>query len=286
MIISASRRTDIPAFYGEWFSNRLKAGFVLVCNPFNPKQVRRVELNPEMVDCFVFWSKNPAPFLPLLEELTDYAYYFLFTLNPYGNDLEPALPKLDERIATFRQLVERIGPERVIWRYDPVLFTPELDEAYHLSRFTKLAAALEGHTRRVILSFLTPYRKTLRNLAGFKLNLPGETAKQRLVTAFVQIASSYGITTAVCCEESNLSDTGAMSARCVDPNLISGITGRPFSDRKDAGQRKLCSCTASVDIGAYDSCPHRCLYCYANQDGEIVQKNLPRHDPAGEFLLA
>jgi hypothetical protein len=285
MIISASRRTDIPAFYGEWFSNRLKAGFVLVCNPFNPKQVRRVVLNPEMVDCFVFWSKNPAPFLPMLDELTDYAYYFQFTLNPYGNDLEPALPKLEERIATFQELTEQIGPERVIWRYDPVVFTPELDEAYHSSRFAKLAAALEGHARRVVVSFLTPYRKTLRNLAGFKLNLPGEAAKRRLVGVFAEIASSHGMTAAVCCEETDLKTTGATPARCVDPNLISLITGRPFSDRKDAGQRKLCGCTASVDIGAYNICPHGCLYCYANQDREIVRKNLPRHDPAGELLL-
>lgn len=285
MIVSVSRRTDIPAFYGEWFHNRLKAGYALVRNPFNLRQVRRVELNPAVVDCFVFWSKDPAPFLSFLDELSDYAYYFQFTLNPYGNELEPALPKLDERIATFQELTKKIGPERVIWRYDPVLFTPELDEAYHQTQFAKLAATLEGHTRRVILSFLTPYRKTLRNLAGFKLNLPGEAAKQRLVTAFVQIASSCGMITAVCCESSNHNETGATPARCVDPNLISVISGRPFSDRKDTGQRKLCGCTASVDIGAYNSCPHCCLYCYANQDGEIVKENLPRHDPAGELLL-
>jgi hypothetical protein len=285
MIVSASRRTDIPAFYSEWFYNRLRAGFVLVRNPFNARQVRRVELNPAAVDCFVFWSKDPAPFLPILDELTDYAYYFQFTLNPYGNELEPALPKMEERIATFQELAERIGPERVIWRYDPVLFTPELDEIYHQARFAKLAAALAGHTRRVILSFLTPYRKTLRNLVKFKLNLPGEAAKQRLVTAFVQIASNYGIATTVCCEESNLSETGSAPARCVDPVLISAISGQPFADKKDAGQRKLCNCTASVDIGAYNTCPHRCRYCYANQDETMVERNLPKHDPAAEFLL-
>ena len=158
MIVSASRRTDIPAFYAPWFYNRLKEGYVLVPNPFNPRTVSRVGLTPDTVDCIVFWTKNPAPMLDGLERLRDYRYYFQFTLNPYGRDMERNLPALEARLGTFRRLAERIGPERVIWRYDPVLLGGAYDIRFHTGAFAALAAGLKGYTERCMIGFLDFYR--------------------------------------------------------------------------------------------------------------------------------
>ena len=144
MIVSASRRTDIPNYYSDWFFNRLKAGYALVKNPMNAAQIRRVELSPEAVDCFVFWTKNPAPMLPRLEELRDYAFYFQFTLTGYGRDIEPGIPhKREVMLDVFRQLAGRVGKERVIWRYDPILITDRYTPEYHVRTFGEIAAALE-----------------------------------------------------------------------------------------------------------------------------------------------
>lgn len=148
MIISASRRTDIPAFYAPWFLNRLGEGHVLVPNPFNPRSVSRVSLRPDAVDCIVFWTKNPAPMLPRLGELNGFKYYFQFTLNPYGKDIERNLPSIEERIETFRKLSEMIGKERVVWRYDPILINETYDTRFHREAFARLARKLSNHTER------------------------------------------------------------------------------------------------------------------------------------------
>ena len=153
MIVSASRRTDIPAIYPEWFLNCLRAGSVDVPNPLNRRQVRTVPLTPDAVDCFVFWSKNPQPMLPILSELSIYPYYFQFTLNAYGLDVEPQIPEKQYAIQTFRSLAERIGPDRVVWRYDPIFVSPRFDIGWHLENFAGLAAGLSGYTDSCIISF-------------------------------------------------------------------------------------------------------------------------------------
>jgi Domain of unknown function (DUF1848). len=160
MIISASRRTDIPAFYSEWFLNRIKAGFLIVRNPMNPKQLSRIVLTPDVVDCIVFWTKNPTPMLPKLDELKDYNYYFQFTLTGYGQDIERNLPsKKDVLIPAFLELSEKIGAHRVIWRYDPILINSKYSEEYHVSAFKQIAEALNGHTEKCVFSFVDRYRK-------------------------------------------------------------------------------------------------------------------------------
>ena len=164
MILSVSRRTDIPAFYSDWFFNRMKEGFVYVRNPMNIHQVSRITLSPEVVDCIVFWSKNPRPMLDRLGELKDYMYYFQYTINAYDQGLEAGVPRKEGIINTFKVLSEAIGPKRVIWRYDPILLTETLDKDYHINYFEELAKRLEGYTNTCVISFVDLYKKTQRNL--------------------------------------------------------------------------------------------------------------------------
>jgi hypothetical protein len=261
MIISASRRTDIPACYSGWFFNRLEAGFVHVRNPVNPSQVREISLRPGDVDGFVFWSKNPAPMLGRLRELAAYRYYFQFTLTPYGRDIEPSLPDKPSLVETFQRLASVIGPERVVWRYDPILINPVYTVEKHIDEFGRLAAALIGHTTKCTISFIDLYRNTTANAAKLNLTELDGGLKTRLAQAFARIAAENGMALATCAEEIDLSACGIGHARCVDAGLFNALWGLNIPERKDRNQRKACRCTQSVDIGAYNTCPAGCLYC-------------------------
>lgn len=284
MIVSASRRTDIPAYYGEWFTRRLHAGYALVRNPFNPRQVRRVDLTPSAVDCFVFWTKNPAPFLEKLPLLRDYHYYFQFTLNPYGRDLEPHLPPKKELLATFRRLAGICGPEKVIWRYDPIILTSRITPADHYRWFAALARELAGSTYKVVFSFLSMYRKCRRNLQNFDVIEPDADMRLAIARTIAGIARTYNLTAASCAEPLDLSPCGVEKGRCVDDRLITALTGRPVRTGKDRNQRPACGCATSVDLGAYNFCPHLCRYCYANYSPRAVQKKYARHHPEATEL--
>ncbi|NTV97813.1 MAG: DUF1848 domain-containing protein [Chlorobiaceae bacterium] len=266
MIISASRRSDIPAFYGEWFMNRLRAGEVLVRNPMQPKQVSRIELSPEKVDAVVFWTKNPENFLLNLAEIDamGYQYYFLFTITPYGTSLEPGLPGKRKVIETFRRLSAMIGPERTVWRYDPVILTPELTPEWHAEAFERLTEELSGYTERCILSFLDEYRKVKRRMRLVPYILPERTVMSRLASQFSRKAEKQGITLFTCSEDIDLSGSGIGHSRCIDRELLRRLTGTPSQCvKKDRSQRRNCGCMESRDIGAYDTCAHGCIYCYA-----------------------
>ena len=284
MIISASRRTDIPAFYSEWFLKRLAAGFVLVPNPFFPQQIRRVELSPAAVDCLVFWTKNPAPLLPKLERLADYTYYFHFTLNPYDRTIETGLPEQSERIATFRALAERIGKERVVWRYDPILFSAAHSLKYHLEQFASLAERLGPYTERCMVSFLDFYQKTVRNMAAIAPYDPGDAQLTELAAGLAAIARSHGLTLETCCERLDLERLGIRRGRCIDDRLIARLSPRPVRFRKASGQREYCGCVAGVDIGVYNTCRHDCLYCYANTSRKSVARATAAYHPDAPLL--
>ncbi|MDQ7793310.1 MAG: DUF1848 domain-containing protein [bacterium] len=272
-VVSASRRTDIPAFYAEWLLNRLRAGYCLTSNPFNPRQVTRVALAPgETV--LVLWTRDPRPLLPALPELEGFRHYFLFTLTAYPRHLEPGLPPLGQLVASFSRLSRLIGPRRVIWRYDPIILSRELDAAYHLQAFTALARALEGATERVVVSFLDPYPRVMRRL---KVNR--DPPDPDLLGRLAGIAGEHGIRLQTCAE--GLEPEG----KCVDDGLVSELSGVAVPARKDPGQRPACRCVASRDIGAYDTCLHGCLYCYATR-GRAARRNLARHDPRAPWLLA
>ena len=284
MIVSVSRRTDIPAFYSDWFFQRLREGYAITRNPMNPKQLRRVELTVDAVDGFVFWSKNPAPMLPKLDLLLDYPCYFQFTLNPYGAEIEPGLPSVEERLETFCRLSENTSPERVIWRYDPIFLSPEFPLEYHFAQFEWMAKILSGKTKRCVISFVDPYAKKAKNFQRYQIRELNVEEMNAVAAAFSQIAREYGLQLQTCAELIDLDQYGIPHGKCVDAALLSQIAGKPIATGKDSGQRKACGCAPSVDIGAYHTCPHGCRYCYASGSETTVEKYIRQYNPMSPIL--
>ena len=287
MILSVSRRTDIPAFYSDWFMKRLRAGFVYVRNPVNPRVVSLVPLSPENVDCIVFWTKDPRKLMPYLDEIDGmgYRYYFHFTITGYGRDIERNMP--DKRLITdsFTALSRRIGREKVILRYDPIFFTDRYSAAFHIKAFERLLLLLHAYTDKVIISFLDMYRRTVRNMSGIGLRSMTEADMRKLAAAFADIAGKYGLKLETCAESIDLSVYGIGHARCIDGELVERITGygiRGKSGREAA--RPFCGCMKSVDIGQYDTCAHGCVYCYANSKAGLALKNNSSHDSESPLL--
>lgn len=285
MIVSASRRTDIPAFFSEWFFTRLKEGFAYVRNPFNPGMVRTVSLKEEDVDCFIFWTKNPSGFLERLEELTGYHYYFQFTLTPYGKDVEPNLPEKEKLLAVFKALSEKIGKEKVIWRYDPILISAKYTKEWHLQKLEEYARELAGHTEKCVISFVDLYRNTRIQEKALGLKTMSSEDCLEIAALFSKIAQKRGLKMEACSESLDFRAFSISKARCVDPGLIERITGKRIKADKDRNQRKECMCAESVDIGVYNTCLHRCLYCYANYNERIINKNIENHNPDSPFLI-
>ena len=285
MIISASRRTDIPAFYSEWFMNRLKQGYVLVRNPINPNAVSKVNLSPEFIDCIVFWTKNPKPMMDKLDGLKDYMYYFQYTLNGYPNNIEIGLPTLDDRINTFIELSKRIGKDRVVWRYDPILLTDTIDVEFHKTTFEYIAKSLEGYTNRVMVGVLDNYRKITSSMKEINNRTLSVDELEEIMTYFKKISSNWGMEIQSCYEKIDLDKYGIRPGKCIDDELISKLTGDKFIYEKDKNQRNECKCIVSSDIGTYNSCAHFCKYCYANASEKVVQNIIRKHNPNSPFLV-
>ena len=288
MIVSASRRTDIPAFYSDWFMKRIKEGYCFVKNPVNPKSVRRVSLKRGDVDAFVFWSKNPRPMfknLGLLDE-EGYKYIFLYTLNDYPKWLEPNMPNVSERVETFINISERIGKERVSWRYDPIVLTKETFADFHIERFGYLFDKLSDYTTKIIISFFKSYRfvinrmkrslKENQQVLDYEKNM---SEVRRLASELGEFAKSKGIEIVSCAEVLDLNDTGILPGACIDGKYLEKIFRREFNTKKDTGQRKECRCSVSVDIGAYDTCVNKCVYCYASRRFNLSKKRYKEHNP-------
>ena len=285
MILSVSRRTDIPAFYSDWFFNRLKAGFVLVRNPMNIHQVSRIMLTPEMIDCIVFWSKNPRPMLSRLDELKDYMYYFQFTINAYDKGMEAGVPKKEGIISTFKELSGKIGKKRVIWRYDPILLTEQMDKEYHYRYFEEIAKRLSGYTETCVISFVDLYKKTQQNLKDTTAREPSMNEMNEMAARLFVIAHRYGIAVQTCAEEIALESVGVKHGRCIDNALIEDLLGVKLVVSKDPNQRKECGCVQSIDIGEYNTCAHGCKYCYANFKEGVVARNRAAHNPLSPLLV-
>ena len=287
MIISASRRTDIPAFYSDWFFNRIKEGYVLVRNPMNAHQISKISLSADVIDCIVFWTKNPRPMINRLDELKDYNYYFQFTLNSYAKDIEPNVPSKDkEIIKSFRELSEKIGKDRVVWRYDPILINDNYSVDHHIKYFRKLAELLDGSFDHCIISFVDYYRK---NATSFKENNISELQKDIvyvIAESFNKVSNELGFIIKTCAEKYDLSKYGIAHGKCIDDEMISHIAGSRLNVQKDKNQRAECSCVESVDIGLYNTCLHGCKYCYANYSNKSVIENHKKHDPAAPILCS
>lgn len=286
MIISASRRTDIPAFYSDWLLKRLGEGFVLVPHPRNPGRYSRVPLNPEVVDCIVFWTKNPGPMLDKLDtiEKMGYPFYFQFTLTPYDRQIERGLPPKAELVDIFKGLGNKLGPHRVVWRYDPVIVNDALNITYHLKAFVKMASMLEGHTDHCIISFVDLYAKVRPSLKNIGVQEVSESDIYLIAEAFAKIAAEHKMCLSTCTEPVDLSRYGITHASCIDKGLIEKIIGCPIKAKKDTGQRPGCGCVESIDIGAYGTCFHGCMYCYGASASKSLQKDQAQHDPDAPLL--
>lgn len=287
MIISASRRTDIPAFYTPWLLNRFREGRVLVRNPFNRRQVAEISLSPSVVDCVVLWTKNPAPLLPSIPQIEAMGYPLVmqYTISGCDQVLESGLPELSARLASFQQVSRLLGPERVLWRFDPIVLTGFHDREQYLTRFAFIAEALHGLTRQCTISFVSLYAKCRRNLSGVDLVEMADADKKMFANKLASIAGRYGIRLKACCDSFLVDECGVERASCIDARQLGAILGENFSVKKDPGQRPGCGCTLSVDIGAYDSCPHGCRYCYANSSLQAVRRNSLAHDSASPLLI-
>lgn len=291
MIISASRRTDIPAYHGEWLWRRLCDGHCLVANPFNPRQVSRVDLRPEQVDALVFWTRNARPLLSRLPELerAGYASVFLYTLVGHGPALDGKTPSPERAARTFRELAELLGPERLVWRYDPIVLTERADCDFHLRVFEDIARRLQGATRRVIISLYEPYKKTRRRMAsladqGHGLLAPSDSALLRLLTTLPACAEHYGLRVQSCAQDLDLEPFGVLRGSCIDANWLSSALGKSIEPGPDPSQRAHCGCASSKDIGAYDTCLTGCSYCYASADFQRAVFAATQRDPQAQSL--
>ena len=286
MILSVSRRTDIPAFYSDWFFDRLADGCALVPNPINPNKIAKIEIKPFKIksveynlvgdkkvetegniEGIVFWSKNPKPMLSKLEKLKDYKYYFLFTLNAYPQTIECGLPPLIERIETFKELTKYCP---VIWRYDPILLADGIDVNWHIKQFTYLCEQLKGYTKHCKISFvIESYKGCSKTVFA-----PNLTQKHEILAKFSQIAIKNGIKIEACAESGDFSRYNILPSKCIDGEIFEQLLTDKFKDdgivvkrknNKLDGQRKYCGCMPAIDIGRYDTCRHNCNYCYARK---------------------
>lgn len=290
MIISASYKTDIPTFYGDWFMTRLRAGFCNMVNPYN-RRVVRVSLDRADVDGIVFWTKNVGPFLPRLSEVRDRGFPFIVqhTINGYPRELEHAVVDANKSVEYLRRIADDFGPRVAVWRYDTIVISSLTTVDFHRQNFERLARALKGTTDEVVVSFMHAYHKSEKNIraasraTGFTWTDPPTSEKRRLVSELSDVAASFGIRLSVCSQRDYLVPNAA-DARCIDANRIHDVARRPFHAALK-GNREECGCFSSRDIGEYDTCPHGCVYCYAVRNRDLALRRHAEHDPKSTFLF-
>lgn len=314
LIVSASRSTDIPAFYTKWLNERINKGYMVWKNPFN-QNLQYISFSKTRL--FVFWSKNPKP---LIDELIFFDnrkinYYFQFTLNDYEREgYEPNVPKLEKRIDTFKRLSDKIGKEKVIWRFDPLMLTNDLNIEHLMEKMEKIGNEIYGYTDKLVFSFadINIYKKVINNLNREKINY-FEFNKDSMLTfakALSELNKKWGLELATCCEEIELQKFNIKHNKCIDDDLIVKLfqndnilmdflgihksdqvelfenkTTKNRSYLKDKGQRKICGCIVSKDIGEYNTCNHLCVYCYANTSEKTVKENVKLHSYKNEGIL-
>lgn len=254
-------------------------------NPRNVHQVSKIAITPEIVDCIVFWTKNPKPMMDRLEELALYHYYFQFTLTGYGKEIESNVPdKREKMIPVFQELSEKIGIKKVIWRYDPIIFTKKYTPEYHLKAFEQIATALHGYTEKCVISFVDVYAKNKKKLKMLDYYEADHNTLLEFAKKIAKIAKDNGMKIGSCAENIDLKECGMEHNCCIDKTLIEDIIGCRLDVEKDRNQRQECGCMESVEIGMYDTCKNGCNYCYANDRVERVIKNCSNYDPKSPLL--
>lgn len=284
MIINTGSRTDIPAFFSKWFYNRIDEGFVMVRNPYCRNLITRYRLSPDVVDAITFCTKNPFPMIKNLHKMAAFNQFWFVTITPYGHDIEPHVPDKYQILQSVTALSEKVGKHSLAWRYDPVLISDKYTASYHLRAFEKIAGILSGYVNFCVVSFIDLYEKTKRNFPQVR-----EVTKEEqffLTEKFVQTAQHFGIPVKLCCENSELKQFGADTSGCMTKEILEKAIGYNLKlpkDKKPA--RTQCRCLLGDDIGEYNSCGHGCIYCYANYDNCMVQRNMSLHDPNSPLLI-
>lgn len=283
MILFASGRTDIPAFYSKWLSNRVKAGFLDVRNPYFPQKVTRYELSTRVVDCIVFCTKNPRPMFDYLDDFAPFSPYVFVTITPYGTDIEPNVPEKEAVMEDFIALSGRLGKHRVCWRYDPILVTEKYSPAFHIKTFRSMCETLAPFTDRCIISFVDVHAKTRRIFP--ELQEVCEKDQLFIARTFAAISGQFGMTIESCAERLDLSAFGVENGGCVSKRVIERAAGIRLREKSASRLRRGCACLPMQDIAHYNCCPHLCRYCYANHDAASVERNRSLHDDDSPFLI-
>ena len=283
MIINTGCRTDIPAFYSKWLINRIEEGYVLVRNPYNPDQVTKYILSPEVVDCLAFCTKNPEPMLKYLDKLKEYKQYWFVTITPYQKDIESNIPDKEKVIESFKKLSKYIGIDSVGWRYDPIFIGEGFDVDKHIKCFEKMAKELKGYTHNCTISFLDLYEKVKRNAPEIKP--PSKQEQIEIAKAFSKIGKENMMTIHGCCEKTYLEQYGLKCNGCMSKEIIEKSIKQTLNPPKRKNIRQECNCLMGNDIGAYNTCGHLCKYCYANANKELVIENMKKHNEKSPFLI-
>ena len=281
MILNVSGRTDIVAFYTNWFMKRLEAGFVDVRNPFNPKLVSRIHF--EDVDMIMFCTKNPIPMLKYIEKI-EKPMLFHVTLTPYKKDIEPNVIPKGMLIESIKKLSNLIGIDNIYIRYDPIFISDTYTVEYHKRAFSNLCSLLDGYVKYIIVSFIDDYKNVRKNKRILKSRKFNEEDDKERGISFRKLAREHGMTVQTCFEERNLAEYGFIKGECISHELAYKLTGKIFKSWK-ARKGGNCNCVEMVDIGVYNSCKHFCKYCYANYEEEKVNKNYSNHDPNSSLLV-
>lgn len=283
MILHTGMRTDIPAFYTTWFLHRLREGYVMVRNPYDASMVTRYSLSPEVVDLLCFCTKNPRPMLAHMDALAPYGQYWFVTITPYGEDIEPNVPPKEQVVADFRSLSAVLGPEKVAWRYDPILLHGAYTIQRHLRDFEMMARTLEGATDTCIISFIDLYDKMRRNFP--EVRAVAKEERMLLGREMARIGKNYGMTVKACGEGDELEAAGVDCSGCMTIPVFERALHRRLHAPRVKPARAECACYLGSDIGAYNTCGHLCRYCYANYDEASVRAQMARHDPESPFLI-
>lgn len=282
MILNVSGRTDIVAFYTEWFINRYKEGFVDVRNPFYFKQISRIYFKD--VDLIVFCTKNPNPIIKYLKEIK-IPILFHITLTPYLSDIEPNVINKNEVIEGIKKVSEIIGKENVYIRYDPIFLNEKYNINYHIKAFDKMCKLLNGYVKHIIVSFIDEYKNVRSNMNYLKYKDFTKEDFGVIGKKFAKSASKNGMTVQTCAEEENLVEYGFIRSDCISKNLAFKMTGKTNFKRWKSRNNECCNCVEMVDIGVYNSCPHFCKYCYANYNEKLVSENKLKHDKKSSLLI-
>ena len=283
MILNTGLRTDIPGFFSEWFYNRIDEGFVYVRNPYAKNQIYSYRLDPELIDCIIFCTKNPKPMFENLEKIDKFNQYWHITITPYEKEIEPNVPPMNDVLESFKYLSKKLGKENVTLRYDPIFINEKYTLEKHIESFEYIANSLSDYTTEAIISFIDLYEKTKRNFPKAREVTKDERLK--LGKEFAQIGKKNNITIKTCVEGTELDKFGIDSSGCMTKEVIERAINKNLNIPKQKARNGECYCLLNNDIGEYNTCAHGCLYCYANSNKKLVKRNLKLHDPKSPILI-